>query len=171
MPWHISNNAKGCSGYAVVLDATSEIVGCHKTKEDAKAHLAALYANVKDVQKMQFGHGAKTPFYIEYNVPDAQGMWAVCKENNAQVVGSYSTEEEAKAALEALVVQVEGYEEKGVTEEGTPALSFWNGSFAPVFGTLEQDSRYLPTTNAPPNHDGKKSTGYGNSSGYGYSNQ
>jgi hypothetical protein len=134
MPWHISDNAKGCSGYAVVLDATSEVVGCHKTKEDAKAHLAALYANVKDVQKMQFGHGAKTPFYIEYNVPDAQGMWAVCKENNAQVVGSYSTEEEAKVALEALVVQADDYETKGVEEKKDYGSSFWDGAFAPMYG-------------------------------------
>jgi hypothetical protein len=171
MPWHISDKAKGCSGYAVVLDATGKTITCHKTKKEAEAHLAALYANVKDVQKMQFGHGAKTPFYIEYNVPDALGYWAVCKENNGQVVGVYSSEEEAKAGLEALVVQVDGYEEKGITEEGTPALSFWNGSFAPVMGSESQDAAYAPTYNAPPNHDGKKSAGYGNSSGYGYSNQ
>jgi hypothetical protein len=171
MPWHISDKAKDCSGYAVVLDSTSEVVGCHKTKKDAEAHLAALYANVKDVQKMQFGHGSKTPFYIEFNTPDAQGMWAVCKENNSQVLGVYSSEEEAKIALDALTVQVDRHEEKGLEEEATPALSFWNGSFAPVFGTQDQDARYNSTYNAPPNHDGKKSTGYGNSSGYGYSNQ
>jgi len=136
MPWHISDNAKDCSGYAVVLDATSEVVGCHKTKEDAKAHLAALYANVKDVKKMQFGHGAKTPFYIEFNTPDAQGLWAVCKENNAQVLGSYSTKEEAEAALEALTVQVDGYEEKGSPEqtENEKTQSFWDGAFAPMYG-------------------------------------
>jgi len=120
---------------------------------------------------MQFGHGAKTPFYIEYNVPDAQGYWAVCKENNGQVVGVYSSEAEAKVALEALVVQVDGYEEKGVTEEGTPALSFWSGSFAPVMGSESQDARYNSTYNSPPQNDGKKSVGYGNSTGYGYSNQ
>jgi len=120
---------------------------------------------------MQFGHGSKTPFYIEYNVPDAQGMWAVCKENNAQVVGSYSTEEEAKVALEALVVQVDGYEEKGIEEEGIGALSFWEGSFAPVFGTKDQDARFNSTYNAPPNNDGKRSAGYGNRSGKGFSNQ
>jgi hypothetical protein len=171
MPWHISNKAKGCSGYAVVLDATGKTITCHKTEKEAKAHLAALYANVKDVQKMQFGHGAKTPFYIEYNVPDAQGYWAVCKENNAQVVGAYSSEEEAKAALEALVVQVDGYEEKGVTEEATPALSFWNGSFGPVFGSESQDARYNSTYNTPPQRDGKPTAGYGNQTGYGYSNQ
>lgn len=171
MPWHIAHDIKGCAGYAVVLDKTGKIVGCHTTKDEAKSQLAALNINVKDVEKMQFGHGSKVPFYIEYNVPDAQGMWAVCKENNAQVVGSYSTEEEAKVALEALVVQVDGYEEKGIEEEGIGPLSFWEGSFAPVFGTKDQDARFNSTYNAPPNHDGKRSAGYGNRSGKGYSNQ
>lgn len=120
---------------------------------------------------MQLGHGSKTPFYIEYNVPDAQGMWAVCKENNAQVLGAYSSEEEAKVALEALTVQVENYEEKGVTEESTPALSFWNGSFSPVFGSQDQDARFNSTYNTPPQKDGKPTAGYGNQTGYGYSNQ
>lgn len=171
MPWHIANNIEGCkSGFAVVLDSTGEIVTCHKTKEDAKAHLGALYANVPDVQKMQFGHGSKNPFYIEYNTPDAQGKWCVCKENNSQVVSSWNTQEEAQKALEDLTVQVEGYEETDVYKEIGP-LSFWNGSFAPVFGTLAQDARFNSTYNAPPNHDGKRSAGYGNRSGYGYSNQ
>jgi len=83
---------------------------------------------------MQFGHGSKTPFYIEYNVPDAQGLYAVCKENNAQVVGSYSTKEEAESALEALVVQAKDYEVKGVEEEKDYGSSFWDGAFAPMYG-------------------------------------
>jgi hypothetical protein len=171
MPWHIAHNIEGCKGgYAVVLDSTGETVTCHKTKEDAKAHLGALYANVPDVQKMQFGHGAKVPFYIEYNTPDAQGKWCVCKENNGQVVSSWDTQEEAQKALDDLTMQVEGYETKGVEEEGTPALSFWNGSFAPVFGSQNQDARTISTYNTPPQKDGTPTAGYGNQTGYGYSN-
>ena len=144
MPWHIAHNIKGCSGYAVVLDSTSEIVTCHKTRKDARAHLGALYANVKDVQKMQFGHGSQNPFYIEYNVPDAQGKWAVCKENNGQVVGSYSTQAEAQEALKALVVQVDGYEEKGIEEPSKKASSFWDGAFAPMYGRgTVKNERYI----------------------------
>lgn len=45
MPWHISNKAKGCSGYAVVKDDNGEVVGCHPTEKDAKDQLAALYAS------------------------------------------------------------------------------------------------------------------------------
>ena len=51
MPWHISNKKEGCSGYAVVKDDNGEIVGCHKTEEDAKKHLAALYASEANTEK------------------------------------------------------------------------------------------------------------------------
>ena len=171
MPYEIKHDIEGCSGYAVVLKTTGKIVGCHKTKEDATKHLVALKINVEDMEKMQFGHGAKVPFKIEQNVPDCQGGWGVLKENNGQVVGCYSSEEEAKAAIEALVVQVEEYEEKGIEEEKIPALSFWDGSFAPVFGSLKGDARFNSTYNTPPQKDGKPSAGYGNKSGKGKSNQ
>ena len=34
----------GCTGYPVVGD-TGKVHGCHKTKEGARAQLAAIYAN------------------------------------------------------------------------------------------------------------------------------
>jgi len=48
MPWHISDKAPGCNGYAVVKDDDGEVVTCHKTKDDAEAHLKALYASEAD---------------------------------------------------------------------------------------------------------------------------
>ena len=45
MPWHISAKKEGCSGYAVVKDSDGSLVGCHPTKKDANAQLAALYAS------------------------------------------------------------------------------------------------------------------------------
>jgi hypothetical protein len=45
MPWHISNNKEGCSGFAVVKDSDGSIAGCHETKEKAQKQLAALYAS------------------------------------------------------------------------------------------------------------------------------
>lgn len=174
MPYEIKKDAPGCSGYAVVKKTDGSVVVCHKTKDDAVQQLIALKINVEDkekTEKMQFGHGSKVPFKIEYNVPDCQGGWGVLKENNGQVVGCYTSEEEAKKAVEALVVQVEGYEEKGQEEKGIEPLSFWNGSFAPVFGSKNQDARFVSTYNSPPQKDGKPSAGYGNRSGKGYSNQ
>ena len=43
MPYHISDQMSECAGWAVVKDATSEIMGCHKTRDDALAQLAALH--------------------------------------------------------------------------------------------------------------------------------
>lgn len=43
MPYHISTEMDDCSGWAVVKDATSEIMGCHATEKEALAQLAALH--------------------------------------------------------------------------------------------------------------------------------
>jgi hypothetical protein len=45
MPWHVAHDIEGCSGYAVVKDADSEIEGCHETEAEAMKQMAALYAN------------------------------------------------------------------------------------------------------------------------------
>ena len=45
MPWHISSDHAGCDGYAVVKDETDDVVGCHRTREEASRHMAALYAS------------------------------------------------------------------------------------------------------------------------------
>ena len=45
MPWHVEDDNPECSGYAVVKDSDGEIEGCHDTKAEANAQLAALYAS------------------------------------------------------------------------------------------------------------------------------
>ena len=346
MPYNISNNAAGCSGYAVVLSNTGKVVGCHPTKEKAQAHLAALYANVKDVKKCMtcgcddlgndhhyisdtekctscidkgqgpcwegyeyagtkekdgktvpncipvkksdggyqpnagmkaaarralkwkdagMATGAGTPvgwgrasdivagrsmsldtvkrmysffsrhevdkkgkdwdkpsngkimwnawggdagfawsraivqkenkiekesagverlsggpgFKIEFNVPDCQGGYAVMKAGSGQVIGCYTTKTLAQEAMDAIAVNepdltkaddiVEAKADK--EQEGIGAFSYWNGSFAPVFGSMFGDSRFNSTYNSPPSRDGKPTAGYGNQSGKGSSNQ
>lgn len=42
MPWHIEDNHPGCEGYAVVKDEDGELEGCHRTRTQAEAQLAAL---------------------------------------------------------------------------------------------------------------------------------
>ena len=56
-------------------------------------------------------------------------------------------------------------------QEGIGALMEWEGSLAPVFGSQDQDARTISTYNTPPQKDGKPTAGYGNQTGYGYSNQ
>src|SRR4030065_940464 len=48
MPWHLEGDNPGCKGWAVVKDSDGKVVGCHKTKKDALAQLAALNINVKE---------------------------------------------------------------------------------------------------------------------------
>ncbi len=47
MPYHIGSSAKCPSSkpYAVIKDSDGTVMGCHATKADAQAQLAALYAN------------------------------------------------------------------------------------------------------------------------------
>lgn len=46
MPWHIeTNNAECASGYAVVKDSDGTVEGCHRTRREALAQLAALNAS------------------------------------------------------------------------------------------------------------------------------
>jgi hypothetical protein len=63
--------------------------------------------------------------------------------------------------------KVEKSDEKGQVDqnnqEGIGALSFWNGSFAPVIGGQTSGS-WMSTYNSPPQHDGKQTVGYGNHS-------
>jgi len=52
MPYHIGEEGSyGCDGYPVVKDSDGTVMGCHKTKEDAKKQLAALYINEPNAEK------------------------------------------------------------------------------------------------------------------------
>ena len=45
MPWHIEHHG---NVYQVVKNAGGKVVGSHKTKKEAQAHLYALHMNVKE---------------------------------------------------------------------------------------------------------------------------
>jgi hypothetical protein len=46
MPYSIGEQGSyGCSGYPVVKDGTSDVMGCHDTREDAVRQIAAIEAN------------------------------------------------------------------------------------------------------------------------------
>jgi len=131
---------------------------------------------------------------IQFNTPDCQHGWSVVKEGTGQSIGCYFKEEDAKKALEALAVtepvvnkkedsdndidevshqtrdqlsmnkdDVNG-QTKQDDQEGIGSFSFWNGSFAPVFGNQKVQYSWMSTYNTPPQNDGKPSVGYGNHS-------
>jgi hypothetical protein len=50
MPWHIETSNPNCrSGYAVVKDDDGEVEGCHRTRREALAQLAAL--NIAEAER------------------------------------------------------------------------------------------------------------------------
>jgi hypothetical protein len=131
---------------------------------------------------------------IQFNTPDCQHGWSVVKEGTGQSIGCYFKEEDAQEALAALAVtepvvnkkedsdndidevshqtrdqlsmnkdDVNG-QTKQDEQEGIGSLSFWNGSFAPVFGNQKVQYSWMSTYNTPPQNDGKPSVGYGNHS-------
>lgn len=42
MPYSVVDDHEDCEGFAVVKDATNELMGCHKTKAQAEAQLTAI---------------------------------------------------------------------------------------------------------------------------------
>ena len=42
MPYSVASNHPDCEGYAVVKDATNEVLGCHKTQAQADDQLTAI---------------------------------------------------------------------------------------------------------------------------------
>ena len=63
MPWHIETDHAGCDGFAVVKDEGSELVGCHRTRTQALAQLAAL--NIAEPQEDRAEGYAPTDGMVE----------------------------------------------------------------------------------------------------------
>jgi hypothetical protein len=51
MPWEIRQGTSQCSGYGVFKEGTSQLEGCHSTKEKAERQMAALYASEPEAEK------------------------------------------------------------------------------------------------------------------------
>ena len=133
------------------------------------------------MEKMNFTGGSSTePFYVEYNVSDCQGGWAVLKDGTGQVVGCHKTEEEAHDHMDSLTTPMTDIWGDEVRTAKSPQevnkvyepVSIWDGVFFPAkggtmgldAGSQDQDARFNSTYNTPPQKDGKESTGYGNRS-------
>lgn len=53
MPWSIRQNFGTCDGFAVVKDDDNEIEGCHSTRSEAQAQLAALNASENETRSIK----------------------------------------------------------------------------------------------------------------------
>jgi hypothetical protein len=71
MPWEIKEDTPQCSGYGVFKEGTSELEGCHETKEKAQAQMAALYSteemdkNMSNISKAMVLEGDFVTFVCE----------------------------------------------------------------------------------------------------------
>jgi HK97 family phage prohead protease len=77
LPWHLSDSAPGCSGWAVILDATGKVVGCHPTKAKAQAQLAALNIHAKGDASMVDTMQARAT--LDESAWDANAAMTACK--------------------------------------------------------------------------------------------
>lgn len=76
MPWHVTNERAECDGYAVVKDATGEIVGCHRTQDQANKQLAALHIaepNARDLDPGETWTPKQVALYNTYEQLVATG--------------------------------------------------------------------------------------------------
>ena len=100
---------------------------------------------------------------FELDVPDSRTGPAVADIQKAL---------EALAVTEPVMKDDVNGQTKQDEQEGIGSLSFWNGSFGPVFGNDKVQPAWMSTYNSPPQNDGKPSVGYGNrSDSKGRSNQ
>jgi hypothetical protein len=112
MPWDIKQNFGSCKGYAVVKRGTTEIEGCHTTREAAQSQMSALYASETEKE-----------IITSDNVPNRGPDWIGRKKKVKKNMDLYEmlTEEE-KAFHDALVNIAQTY---GPFDQGSSSI--WVG--------------------------------------------
>lgn len=104
MPWHIENNNPDCSGFAVVKDMGNVVAGCHRTEQQAKDHMAALYAAETDMNRQMDAMGQETVPAVEEMNPaetalnDRQRAQYEAVEAIVELYGQYDQTSKANGA-------------------------------------------------------------------------
>lgn len=104
MPWHIENNNPDCSGFAVVKDMGNVVAGCHRTEQQAKDHMAALYAAETDMNRQMDAMGQETAPAVEEMNPaetalnDRQRAQYEAVEAIVELYGQYDQTSKANGA-------------------------------------------------------------------------
>jgi hypothetical protein len=120
MPWEIRRGTSQCSGYGVFKEGTSELEGCHTTREAAQRQMAALYASEPEAAQKEIITSDKTP----NKYPDYIGPKKKKVKKMADLYEMLTPEE--KAFHDALVGIAEQY---GPFDQG--ASSIWVGYETP----------------------------------------
>ena len=68
MPYHVAEKGSyGCSGYPVVKDGTSEVMGCHDTEAAARNQITAINMSEAESSKKRLSSG------MQGSIPAAAG--------------------------------------------------------------------------------------------------
>ena len=118
MPWEIRRGTSQCSGYGVFKEGTSELEGCHTTREAAQRQMAALYASEPEAAQKDVITNEVTP----NRYPDYIGPKKKKKKVNKQMSLYDMLTPEEKAFHDALVSIAEQY---GPFDQGTSSI--WVG--------------------------------------------
>lgn len=130
MPWEIKQGTSQCSGYGVFKEGTSELEGCHSTREAAQRQMSALYASEPESAQKDVVTNETTP----NKYPDYIGPKKKKKKQFIDTTKSMHTEDqlynmltpEEKAYHDALVNIAEQY---GTFDQGTSSI--WVGYETP----------------------------------------
>ena len=118
MPWEIRRGTSQCSGYGVFKEGTSELEGCHSTREAAQRQMAALYASEPEAAQKDVVTNEVTP----NKYPDYIGPKKKKKKVSKQMSLYDMLTPEEKAFHDALVNIAEEY---GPFDQGTSSI--WVG--------------------------------------------
>lgn len=122
MPWEIRRGTSQCSGYGVFKEGTSELEGCHTTREAAQRQMAALYASEPEAAQKEVITNETTP----NRYPDYIGPKKKRKKVNKQMDLYDMLTPEEKAFHDALVNIADQY---GPFDQGTSSI--WVGYESP----------------------------------------
>jgi hypothetical protein len=110
MPYNVGEKGSyGCTGYPVVKEGTSEVMGCHDTAEAAGRQIAAIEANenksdsvwetvepIEEVSSIKINKR----YTVRENYPGCSGyaIVEIDEDGEEELEGCYQTREEAEAA-------------------------------------------------------------------------
>jgi hypothetical protein len=124
MPWHLEDDNADCNGWAVVVDDTGEVVGCHPTRREAQQHLEALYANVEHSERGRSTMRTKT---CRIEIKDADQGLVAAVFSTFNVIDADRDVTRPKAFEEGASVRISAY-----------GHSSWMGELPVGKGTLRQ---------------------------------
>jgi len=168
--WSIQFNTPDCQhGWSVVKEGTGQSIGCYFKKEDAEKALEALAVTEPIVNKCMTC-GCDDMGNDHHYISDVEKCAYCLDKGQGPCWDGYEyagTKQQGKKTVPNCI-PVKKDDVNGQTkqdeQEGIGSLSFWNGSFAPVFGNQKVQYSWMSTYNTPPQNDGKPSVGYGNHS-------